>query len=86
MFLGSAYSPYGINPVLLMALPVKQGACVTLPNGKAAADNEALITDSNADIVVETTVTDPITGEPAITHCRWIIMWSMSMSMSMRAW
>jgi len=73
MFLGSAYSPEGINPVLLMALPVKQGACVALANGKAAADNDAIITDSNVDIVVETTVTDSLTGEPAITHCRWAL-------------
>ena len=57
--------------MLLMALPVKQGPCVALPNGKAAADNEAIINDSIADIIVETTVTDSLTGEPAITHCRW---------------
>jgi homoserine dehydrogenase len=73
MFLGSAYSPEGINPALLTALPVKQGACVALPNGKATADNEAIITDSNADIVVEATVTDSVTGEPAIAHCRWAL-------------
>jgi homoserine dehydrogenase len=73
MFLGSAYSPEGINPALLTTLPVEQGACAALPNGKATADNEAIITASNADIIVEATVTDSVTGEPATSHCRWAL-------------
>ncbi len=73
MFLGSAYSPEGIDPTLLTALAVRQGACEELPNGKATADNESIINDSNADIIVEATVTDSVTGEPAISHCRWAL-------------
>ena len=73
MFLGSAYSPEGLDPALLNALPVKQGACAALPNGKVAADNQTIIKESNADIIVEATVTDSVTGEPAISHCRWAL-------------
>ena len=72
-FLGSAYSPEGIDPTLLTALPVKQGACEELPDGTATANNESIIRDSNADIIVEATVTDSVTGEPAISHCRWAL-------------
>jgi homoserine dehydrogenase len=73
MFLGSVYSPEGIDMALLTALPSVQGACTNLPNGKAIADNEYIIKHSNADIVVEATVTDSMTGEPAISHCRWAL-------------
>jgi homoserine dehydrogenase len=73
MFLGSAYSREGIDPTLLTALAAKQGACEGLPNGKATANNENIINDSNADIIVEATVTDSVTGEPATSHCRWAL-------------
>ena len=73
MFLGSVYTPGGIDLTLLAALPVAQGACATLPNGKATAENEDIIKNSNADIVVEATVTDSVTGQPATSHCRWAL-------------
>ena len=73
MFLGSVYSPEGIDLDLLTTLPAAQGACATLPNGKATADNEDIIKNSNADIVVEATVTDSMTGQPATSHCRWAL-------------
>tara|TARA_B100000787_G_scaffold31319_1_gene21093 strand:+ start:123 stop:1160 length:1038 start_codon:yes stop_codon:yes gene_type:complete len=73
MFLGSVYTPEGIDLTLLAALPVAQGACATLPNGKATAENEDIIKNSNADIVVEATVTDSVTGQPATSHCRWAL-------------
>ncbi|MGS2717851.1 homoserine dehydrogenase [Eionea flava] len=73
VFLGSVYDPEGVDVERLMALPVEQGACAILPNGKADADNETIIKHSNADIVVEATVTDSVTGEPAISHCRWAL-------------
>ena len=73
MFLGSVYTPEGIDLALLAALPVAQGACATLPNGKATAENEDIIKNSNADIVVEATVTDSVTGQPATSHCRWAL-------------
>ena len=73
IFLGSVYTPEGIDLTLLAALPVAQGACATLPNGKATAENEDIIKNSNADIVVEATVTDSVTGQPATSHCRWAL-------------
>ncbi|MDG0969460.1 MAG: homoserine dehydrogenase [Porticoccaceae bacterium] len=73
VFLGSVYTPEGIDLALLAALPLAQGACATLPNGKTTAENEDIIKNSNADIVVEATVTDSITGQPAISHCRWAL-------------
>ena len=73
MFLGSVYSPEGIDLDLLTTLPAAQGACATLPNGKATADNDDIIKNSNADIVVEATITDSMTGQPAISHCRWAL-------------
>jgi len=73
MFLGSVYSPEGIDMALLTALPAAQGACANLPNGKATVDNENIIKNSNADIVVEATVTDSMTGQPATSHCRWAL-------------
>ena len=73
LFLGSVYTPEGIDLTLLAALPVAQGACATLPNGKATAENEDIIKNSNADIVVEATVTDSVTGQPATLHCRWAL-------------
>jgi len=73
LFLGSVYTPEGIDLTLLAALPVAQGACAMLPNGKATAENEDIIKNSNADIVVEATVTDSVTGQPATSHCRWAL-------------
>ena len=73
VFLGSAYAPEGLDSALLNALPVKKGACAALPNGRVAADNQIIINESNADIVVEATVTDSVSGEPAISHCRWAL-------------
>jgi homoserine dehydrogenase len=73
MFLGSVYSPEGIDLDLLTILPAAQGACAKLPNGKATADNEDIIKNSNADIIVEATVTDSMTGQPATSHCRWAL-------------
>jgi homoserine dehydrogenase len=72
-FLGSVYSPEGIDMALLTALSAAQGACATLPNGKTTADNEEIIKNSNADIIVEATVTDSTTGQPATSHCRWAL-------------
>ena len=73
MFLGSVYSPEGIDLDLLTTLPAAQGACAELPNGKATADNEDIIKNSNTDIVVEATITDSMTGQPATSHCRWAL-------------
>lgn len=73
IFLGSVYSPEGIDLALLKDLPVAEGAFASLPNGNAKADNENIIKNSNSDIVVEATVTDSVTGQPATSHCRWAL-------------
>ena len=73
VFLGSVYAPEGIDIKTLTTLPVEQGAFAALTHGQANADNETIIKHSNADIVVEATVTDPVTGEPATSHCRWAL-------------
>lgn len=71
LFLGSVYDPEGLDLNALTSLPAEKGALESLPGGKADADNEALIKESAADIIAEATFTDPQTGEPASTHCRW---------------
>ncbi|MDB4166594.1 homoserine dehydrogenase [Gammaproteobacteria bacterium] len=73
IFLGSVYSPEGIDLDLLNELPVAEGAFASLRNGNAKADNEDIIKNSNADIIVEATVTDSVTGQAATSHCRWAL-------------
>ena len=73
MFLGSGYSLEGIDLDLLTILPAAQGACAKFTNGKATADNEVIIKSSIADIVVEATATDSMTGQPEASHCRWAL-------------
>jgi homoserine dehydrogenase len=73
VYLGSVYSPEGIDLALLNDLPVAEGVFASLPNGIANEDNENIIKNSNADIVIEATVTDSVTGQPATSHCRWAL-------------
>jgi len=71
MRLGSIADRDGLDAGILASLPNEAGALSTLPGGSADADNEAIIRNSNADIVVEATFTNPKTGEPALSHCEW---------------
>ena len=73
IYLGSVYSPEGIDLALLNDLPIVEEAFASLPNGNAKADNENIIKNSNADIIIEATVTDSVTGQPATSHCRWAL-------------
>ena len=41
--------------------------------GSAEADNERAIKSSLAQIVAEATFTNPVGGEPAVSHCRWAL-------------
>ena len=68
-FLGFTFDPAGLDPVALANLPRQAGALAALAGGQAEADNRRAITDPTVDIVLEATVTDPVTGEPALTHC-----------------
>ncbi|MGB0901758.1 homoserine dehydrogenase [Halocynthiibacter sp.] len=71
MRLGSAQDAAGLPLDDLVNLPSSEGALSGLPGGSDAANNEAIIRNSNADIVVEATFTNPKTGEPALSHCEW---------------
>lgn len=71
--LGMAEDPQGLDLAALTALPNEPGALATLSGGRAEPDNEAVIKQSPADIVVEATFTNPETGEPALSHCRWAL-------------
>jgi homoserine dehydrogenase len=67
---GSVISSSGIDARLLTETPVEEGAFAKWPEGSAHAQNERVIKQIPADIVIEATYTNPIDGEPAVTHCR----------------
>jgi homoserine dehydrogenase len=68
-FLGFAFDPEGLDPLQLAQLPREAGALAALSGGQANPDNRRAITEKVVDFVLEATVTDPVTGEPAMTHC-----------------
>ncbi|MFT3875124.1 MAG: homoserine dehydrogenase [Propioniciclava sp.] len=70
--LGTLTQPDGIDLDAVLALP-RGTNFAGLPGGSAEVDNEAVIRDSNAAIVVEATFTNPETGEPALSHVRWAL-------------
>jgi homoserine dehydrogenase len=70
---GSVVSPNGIDPRALTETRFSKGGFASLSGGRSDADNERVIKEAPADIVVEATFTDRVNGEPAITHCRWAI-------------
>ena len=67
---GSVISSSGIDARLLTETPVEAGAFAKWPGGSAHAQNERVIKQVPADIVIEATYTNPVDGEPAATHCR----------------
>lgn len=69
---GSLVRADGIDLATVLALP--RGASFEgLPGGSADPRNEEVIKNSPADIVVEATFTNPIDGEPAVSHVRWAL-------------
>lgn len=70
--MGSLNRPDGIDLASVLAMP-RGSSFAALPGGSATADNEATIKSSPADIVVEATYTNPVTGEPAASHVRWAL-------------
>lgn len=70
--MGSLVRPDGIDLAGVLAMP-RGSSFAGLPGGSAAADNEAIVRESPADIVVEATFTNPIDGEPAASHVRWAL-------------
>ncbi len=67
--LGSLMQQDGIDLHQVLALPA--GATFAgLPGGDAVPQNEDVIRTCGADIVVEATFTNPVDGEPAVSHVR----------------
>ncbi|WP_457964894.1 homoserine dehydrogenase [Arthrobacter sp. D1-29] len=69
--LGSLVDAGGIDLAAVLALG--PGATFEQFGGSAETDNEAVIRNCPADIVVEATFTNPDDGEPAVSHVRWAI-------------
>lgn len=73
LFLGSVVSPNGIDPRMLVETKFEKGGFSQLSGGSAEPDNERVIRTAPADIVAEATFTNPVDGEPAVSHCRWAL-------------
>ncbi|MBB5577820.1 MULTISPECIES: homoserine dehydrogenase [Rhizobium] len=71
--LGSVVSANGIDPRTLVETKFETGGFAKLSGGSAEADNEKVIRHAPADIVAEATFTNPDSGEPAVSHCRWAL-------------
>lgn len=70
--LGTWQNDDGIDPAVALAVE-RGGNFAAFPGGSADVDNERVIKESSADIVVEATFTNPTTGEPAASHVRWAL-------------
>lgn len=70
--MGTLMQPEGVDLAAILDMPT--GSMFSeLPGGSSEALNERVIRESNADIVVEATFTNPTTGEPALSHVRWAL-------------
>jgi homoserine dehydrogenase len=69
---GSVVQPKGIDLAEVLALDPASGFAALL-GGDPEPRNEYVIRHSTADIVVEATFTNPVDGEPAISHVRWAL-------------
>ncbi|MGK9149011.1 homoserine dehydrogenase [Plantibacter flavus] len=66
--LGSLMQADGIN--LPAVLAMREGTFADWDGGYASLHNDYVIRNTTADIVVEATFTNPVDGEPAISHVR----------------
>lgn len=73
LYLGSVISPNGLDAKTLVGANFSKGGFGQLSGGNPEADNEVVIKTAPADIIVEATYTNPIDGEPAVSHCRWAL-------------
>lgn len=70
--LGSLVQPDGID--LGSVLGLQSGDSFSrYPGGSLVADNETVIRDAPADIVIEATFTNAVDGEPAVSHVTWAL-------------
>ncbi|WP_374570643.1 homoserine dehydrogenase [Phenylobacterium sp.] len=70
LYQGSAFAAGGLDLDLLREAPLQRGGLESAPGGSAEADNAALASSPDVDVVVEASVTDPLRGEPALALCR----------------
>ncbi|MDF2045021.1 MULTISPECIES: homoserine dehydrogenase [Microbacterium] len=70
--MGSLIQADGVDLGEILALP-RGTTFAGHDGGSAEADNERVIRESPADVVVEATFTNPQTGEPAASHVRWAL-------------
>ena len=70
LFHGSCYDPAGLDLGQLLDIVAAGGSLDDYPGAQTGWDSLETIRASGADAVVEVTVTDLETGEPAISHCR----------------
>lgn len=70
--MGTLEQPDGIDLAAVLAMP-RGSTFAGLEGGTDEARNEEVIRASNADIVVEATFTNPVTGEPALSHVQWAL-------------
>ncbi len=69
---GSLYNPHGLDIDKLLTA-AKSGSFDAYPNAENLQrgwDNIHLITDTNADTIIEVSYTDMDTAQPALNHCR----------------
>ncbi|WP_102194417.1 homoserine dehydrogenase [Microbacterium aurantiacum] len=66
---GSLMQPDGIDLDHVLKLP-SSASFEGMPGGAAIPNNDHVIRLSSADIIVEATFTNPVDGEPAISHVR----------------
>ncbi len=72
LLMGSLVQADGIDLARVLSLP-RGTTFEAFTGGSADADNERVIRESPADIIVEATFTNPVDGEPAASHVRWAL-------------
>lgn len=70
LFHGSCYDPAGLDLQTLLDIVAEGGSLNDYPGVQTEWDSLETIRGSGADVVVEVTVTNLETGEPAISHCQ----------------
>ena len=65
---GCAYHPQGLDAGALLEKVTRDGNLKGFPDEKPGWDALAMIVESNADVIVEMSYTDPKTGQPATAH------------------
>jgi len=71
LLFGTIADPDGVDLAAVLAL--KKGETFVSIGGTDAVDNEKFIRTAPADIVAEATFTNPVDGEPAVSHVRWAL-------------